>query len=250
MLHSKALRELGQVSLAVVQLEPAPKSVLTRVDLFADLDRAQQIALEQAGRYRRFSAQELILERDSTATDLCMIIQGRARVVNYSLAGREISFADLSAGDYFGELSTIDGQPRCTGVVALEDSLILTLPRRMVLAVLAEYPQVALKVMQRMARNLRSANERIMDLSTLAAQDRVHAELLRQAQGHKTIANTAVIEPIPVHSDIASRVSTTRETVARVLNDLARQGIVERTRKALVIRNFHRLQTMVQEVRG
>jgi CRP/FNR family transcriptional regulator, cyclic AMP receptor protein len=250
MLHSKALREPGQISIAVVQLEPAAKSVLASVDLLADLDRARQIALEQAGRYRRFSAQELILERDSASTDLCVIIQGRARVVNYSLAGREISFADLSAGDYFGELSTIDSQPRCTGVVALEDSLILTLPRRMVLAVLADYPQAALKMMQRLAKNLRSANERIMDLSTLAAHDRVHAELLRQAQCHKTIANTAVIEPIPVHSDIASRVSTTRETVARVLNDLARRGVVERTRNALVIRNFRQLQTMVQDVRG
>jgi CRP-like cAMP-binding protein len=97
---------------------------------------------------------------------------------------------------------------------------------------------------------VRNANERIMDLSTLAAHNRVQAELLRQAQSHKTIRNAAVIEPIPVHSDIASRVSTTRETVARVLNDLARKGIVERTRNALLIRNVHLLQTMVQEVRG
>ena len=75
-------------------------------------------------------------------------------------------------------------------------------------------------------------------------------EIRRQAQSHGTIRNAAVIQPIPVHSDIASRVSTTRETVARVLNDLARKGIVERTRNALLIRNVHLLHSMVQEVRG
>ena len=43
---------------------------------------------------------------------------------------------------------------------------------------------------------------------------------------------------------------TTRETVARVLNDLARKGIVQRTRTALLIRNVQLLHMMVEEVRG
>jgi predicted transcriptional regulator len=59
-----------------------------------------------------------------------------------------------------------------------------------------------------------------------------------------------VIKPIPVHNDIASRVSTTRETVARVLNSLARQGLIERRKDCLVIRDIDRLQGMVEEVRG
>ena len=62
--------------------------------------------------------------------------------------------------------------------------------------------------------------------------------------------NAATISPIPVHGDIASRVSTTRETVARVMNDLARQGIVERTKDALVLPDVDRLREIVEEVRG
>jgi len=59
-----------------------------------------------------------------------------------------------------------------------------------------------------------------------------------------------VIAPIPVHSDIAARVSTTRETVARVLSDLSRDGLVERRADALVVRDVSRLETMVEDVRG
>ena len=110
------------------------------------------------------------------------IVRGRARVVNYSVSGREITFADLAEGDYFGELSVIDGLPRSAGVMAVEDCLILSLPRRLFLAILADYPETALKVMQRLAKMVRNANERIMDLSTLAAHNRVQAELLRQAE--------------------------------------------------------------------
>ena len=53
-----------------------------------------------------------------------------------------------------------------------------------------------------------------------------------------------------MHGDIASRFSTTRETVARVINDLAHQGIVKRTKDALVLSYVDRLQEIVEEVRG
>jgi CRP-like cAMP-binding protein len=60
----------------------------------------------------------------------------------------------------------------------------------------------------------------------------------------------AVISPIPVHSDMASRVSTTRETVARVMSDLSRQGIVKREKSALVVQDVARLAAIVEDVRG
>lgn len=251
MLQSKAFREPIRLPIVPEQAEAIPeRSILANFELFAGIERNTLVAIEQACRYRRFSAQEQIIDKDAASTDVFFVVRGRARVVNYSMSGREITFADLRDGDYFGELSAIDGQPRSAGVMAVEDSLILALPRPVFLTVLAEHPQAAMKVMENFARRLRAANERIMDLSTLAAHNRVQAELLRQARAHKTQRNAAVIEPIPVHSDIASRVSTTRETVARVLNDLARRGIVERTRSALLIRDVHQLRAMVEEVRG
>ena len=89
-----------------------------------------------------------------------------------------------------------------------------------------------------------------MDLSTLAANNRVQADLLRLARNNMVGENRAELKPIPVHGDIASRVSTTRETVARVLSDLSRQGMVERQKDRLVIDDVDCLEDMVEEVRG
>lgn len=90
-----------------------------------------------------------------------------------------------------------------------------------------------------------------MDLSTLGANNRVHAELLRQARlSMNEDEGFAVISPIPVHGDVASRVSTTRETVARVFSNLTRQGVIERQKTSLLIRNLDLLQEMVEDVRG
>jgi len=49
---------------------------------------------------------------------------------------------------------------------------------------------------------------------------------------------------------VASRVSTTRETVARVMNDLARQGMVKREKNKLVVLDVDALESMVEEVKG
>ena len=89
-----------------------------------------------------------------------------------------------------------------------------------------------------------------MDLSTLGANNRVHADLLRLAEAGDKKDNTVMIKPIPVHGDIASRIGTTRETVARVLNDLSRRGIVKRTKDALVVSDLARLNEIVEDVRG
>jgi CRP-like cAMP-binding protein len=245
MLDGKAFGEARKAPAAC-----STPSLLSNIKLFADLSGEELGAIELACRYRRFAAHEQIIDRDSPAADVYFLVRGRVRIVNFSLSGREITFDDLREGDYFGELSALDGLPRSASVIALQDSLIVALPCRLFIELILERPRLAHRVMTRLTQIVRNANDRIMDLSTLAAINRVQAELLRQARSERAGDNTAVIAPIPTHSDIASRVSTTRETVARVLNDLARKGILRRTRDSLQIRDLTALQQMVEDVRG
>jgi CRP-like cAMP-binding protein len=227
---------------------------LDRIELLSSLSPAERANLVRQCKWRRFEQGEQIVDRLSDTQDLCFVIEGRVRIVNHSLNGREISFDDVEAGGFFGELSAIDGAPRSATVIAETNTHVAFLaPRRFEELVLTT-PRIGLAVMRRMADIVRRSTERIMDLSTLGANNRVHAELLRLARPadsrDRTKANTATISPIPVHADIASRVSTTRETVARVLSDLARDGLVERGETALVIRDLRKLRRMVEEVRG
>ncbi len=234
-------------SLDVTETRPAS---LDNVALLSPLAPADRAALARQCKWRRFEEGEQIVDRLGDTHDLCFVIEGRARVVNHSMSGREISFDDVETGGFFGEMSAIDGQPRSATVIALSPTVVAFLsPKRFEDLVLST-PRVGLAVMRRLTGMVRRSTERIMDLSTLGANNRIHAELLRLAKSEAKGANTAVIAPIPVHSDIASRVSTTRETVARVLNDLARDGVVERLDSALQIRDLRALRRMVEDVRG
>jgi len=223
---------------------------LSIIDLLSGLKPADLKKIEESCSFKHYSAQEQIIDRQSDSSDVFFVIKGNIRVVIYSLSGREITLDDLSAGGYFGELAAIDGEPRSASVMALTDCLVASLPREQFLSLLEKHPKIAFKVMKLLTRMVRSATDRIMDLSTLAANNRVHADLLRMARIHMGDGNTAEISPIPMHSDIASRASTTRETVARVLNDLARHGVVERRKEVLVVLDVEQLSDMVEEVRG
>ena len=179
-----------------------------------------------------------------------LLVQGREAAEARVWAGIHYR-SDIDAGELVGEMSALDGRPRSASVVALEEgALIAFLPAKPFQTLVTAHPELAMAMMLRLCDKLRGATDRIMELSTLGANNRVHAELLRLARRASRQGASAVITPIPVHSDIAARVSTTRETVARVLSDLTRDGMLERRSNALVVRDLPRLELLVEDVRG
>ncbi len=231
-------------------MDEAHASTLSGIDLFSGLGEEERRRVEKLCRWRHYPPQQQIIDRETDSREVFFVISGKVRVVNYSFSGRGVIFDELEAGSFFGELAAIDSEPRSASVVSLSDALMASLPQDHFLQLLEEHPDIALKVLRHLSKMTRTATQRIMDLSTLGANNRVHADLLRQAGEQDPGADAVVLDPVPIHSDIASRVSTTRETVARVINDLARQGIVEKDGNALIIPDVQRLRNMVEEVRG
>jgi CRP-like cAMP-binding protein len=223
---------------------------LDNVQLLSALSAGERRAIERRCQWRRFARDEQIIDHETDSTDIYFVASGSVRIVNYSLGGREVTFDDIDAGGYFGELAAIDGQPRSATVVATAPTLTASLQAPAFREVLMTHPPIALALLKRLARVIRQSTGRIMDLSSLGANNRIYAELLREARASGVTGNRAAIRPIPVHADLAARVSTTRETVARVLNDLARKRIVQRDSGALVILDVGRLSGMVEEFRG
>lgn len=223
---------------------------LDNIRLLAALPPPERDQVARACRWKRYRAGEHIIDSQGDSRDVFFIVSGTVRVANYSLSGREVTLDDIPAGGYFGELAALDNHPRSAGVTAVEDTVVAALPPDHFIRLVTGHPKLALAVMRSLAGIVRSSTDRIMDLSTLGANNRVHAEMLRLAKAAGRDGWRAEIKPIPPHADIASRVSTTRETVARVLNDLARAGIVKRERDALQVLDLGRLEALVEDVRG
>ncbi len=150
------------------------------------------------------------------------------RIVNVSLSGREIAYATAGAGEVLGELSAIDGECRSATVAALEPSLLAAIAPETFVDLLTRQPQLALAVLRKLGRIVRQSNERIMDLATLSAYQRVYSEILKLVKPDPVRSGSWLVYPLPTQAQIASLASTTRETVARVLSQLTHAGLCER----------------------
>jgi len=222
---------------------------LQRIGLLQDLSPADLAKVAGRCAWHRYAANQEVIGQESDNTDVFLIADGKVRVTFFAASGREIAFRDLDAGMSFGELSAIDGLARSASVVALVDTTLASLPRRGFRALLREYPDVAERVMLHLASLVRSLSARVVEFSTLAVQNRIQAELVRMARQSGVASNKAVIAPIPKHADVASRVATNREAVARELNRLAREGLIERQHGGLAVLDVDRLADMVEAVR-
>jgi CRP-like cAMP-binding protein len=223
---------------------------LRGIALLAGLSTASLEALARECAWRNFAAGQRIISRDAKDRDVYVVVSGRARVTTYSAAGRQVTFRDLGAGEFFGDIAAIDGEPRSADVVALESALVASMTPAVFRRLLREQPDVAERVLRGLASLVRRLSERVIDLSTLGVQNRIHSDLLRRARQAGVSGNTARIDPAPKHADIASQVSTYREQVTRELSALAKAGVLGKEDGALIVRDVARLERLVEEVRG
>lgn len=223
---------------------------LTVIKVLADLPAEVLERLGQRCRWRRYGAGQQILGHLEGSHDVYFIVEGTVRATAFSLAGKEVQYRDIGSGEVFGEYSAIDDQPRSADVVALEGSLVASLSADAFREVLREHPEVAMATMKLLTRQVRSLTERVFEFSALAANNRLHAELLRLAREHMEDENAAAISKLPTHADIAHRIASHREAVAREMKAMERAGLVERQGTTLLVPDVGRLEQKVREVLG
>jgi len=223
-----------------------PEGSLDAIDLFSTLSDDDRRNLTAKCRWRKCTANEKLLTRENKNRDVFFVLSGSVRVVNHSLTGREIAYATIRSGGFFGELSALDGQQRSANVVVIEDSVIGMMGPEDFQLLVESTPEIAIKVIERLARIIRSCDERIMDLSVLTAHQRVYRRLLDLMSADPVRANSWLIYPLPTQAQIAAHAGTTRETVARVLSQLASSDMVLRKGRTLYIRDPDALKRLTE----
>lgn len=221
---------------------------LNAVDLFRGLPASERAAIAPRLRGMRYPAGHPIVTQLDRRNEVFFILSGTVRASFHGVAGKDVQFRDQHAGEMFGELSAIDGQPRSAEVIALSEVFLAVASAEDFLAIAAEHPAIARRVLTRLAALVRALSERVVEFSTLGVNNRIHGELLRLAREFGVVDNEALIKPAPTHADIASRVSTHREAVTREIAALARCGLLERRRGMLRIKDVVRLETLVNDV--
>ncbi len=227
--------DLGESMVCKCHENPDEPNSVGGFDLFAGVPDDVCEALHSQWSIRAFRPGETVIERDRADTDIYFILSGNVHVLLFTDTGRFLSFACLGAGEYFGELSAIDGDPRSATVVARKPCEIASVPAAPFIDIAMAHPEIALRLLKRLAGVVRMGNERILDMSTLSSKQRVCLELLRLSERIPEGGESWHIHPLPTQETIAGGASVTRETVTRVMADLRREGVVRRDARTLYI---------------
>jgi CRP/FNR family transcriptional regulator, cyclic AMP receptor protein len=223
---------------------------LIGIPFFEGMLPERRAALEARCRWRTCAAGTTIIGYLDATDEVFFLTSGKGRVIIYSDVGRIVAFRDIDVGDIFGELSAIDDRARSASIEAVDPCVVACLSKDLFWSTLEVEPTFMVRVVKHLAKQTRELTARIYEYSTLAVRSRIQAEILRLAQGHVDDSGIAHIRPIPQHGQIASRISTTREAVARELNHLARIGILRRSSDELAVLDLHRLEQMIQGPTG
>jgi CRP/FNR family transcriptional regulator, cyclic AMP receptor protein len=213
------------------------------VELLGQVSIFKELALDTLGDLARRMWQKtaepgaVIVSHEEPGDSLFVIASGKVKVVLYGETGREIILSILRKGDFFGEMSLLDRQPRSANVVALEASHLLTLDREAFETHLAANPTTALGVLAEMCRRLRHADEVIGNLALLDVYARVARVIRDLAQkAGEQVDGGLLIRERPTQQEIAGLIGTSRETVSRALNDFTRRGLLEMQGKQVLVR--------------
>jgi CRP-like cAMP-binding protein len=210
--------------------------------LAIDLERS-----EARANWRRFDPEEVLVDFDEPSTDVYFLLSGEVRVLMRTASGKEVILYEMRPGDLFGELAALDGVPRSANVTALTRGEACVMPASVFKELLFSHQSVAERLFCLMASRIRELNARFMEQTVLDLRHRLYSELLRLSTPRQDRSGERVITPPPFHHIVAARIGCRREQITREFTMLTQEGLIERTRGALILRQPDVLKARVAE---
>jgi CRP/FNR family cyclic AMP-dependent transcriptional regulator len=219
------------------------REFLKSVPLFSRLGEASLDAVLRLTRRRKFRKDEVIFHEKEPGDSLFIILHGRVKVAIFGDDGKEVTLSILSEGDFFGEMSLLDQEPRSATIVAEEDCELLSLQRDDFTHAIEQDPGMSASLIQVLASRLRKANHQISTLALLDVYGRVARVIQELAEEEgKRLKDGRVVVRRPTHMDIAHRIGSSRETVTRMMRDLEENGHIETQGREIFLRpDFQKL---------
>ena len=126
------------------------EELLASVPLFSKVDKPDIERMARSVVPRSYKAGETIVKEGEQAVAFYIIASGRVVVRK-----GETELNTLGPGEYFGDMALIDGYPRATSVVALEDTELLAMTRWDFTAELRTNPTIAVAMLPVLSKRIR-----------------------------------------------------------------------------------------------
>ena len=216
----------------------ATRDLLKQVPFLAALDLSDLEQLAAAVSRRKYLKGDAIMHKEDDGQSLFIVEKGSVRVYLPSLQGADLTLALLGPGDFVGDLSLLDGQPRSASADAMEDTSVLSLERSDFIELVRSSPDAAMAVMTVVAKRLRNTDEMASDLAFLDVAGRLAKKLLEMASTHGVDRDGGTLLDVSITQEqLANMIGVTRESVNRNLGRFRKDGLISSRGRRIILRD-------------
>lgn len=182
---------------------------------------------------RKYQAGQVIYLQGTSADEFFYLLEGRVRSYISSQSGGERVLTIHHTGDLMGEASFFDECPRVSSAVAITACLVVSINRASLDEIFKQHPDLALPMLQYLARTVRLLSHHVDEATFLPAGQRLARYLYAEAEEGT---------PFPcTHEELGFAIGVSRVTISRLLSDLADLGVIKTGYRSITILNREEL---------
>ena len=221
--------------------------VLRRLPLFARLGDEALRAVAGRTVLRTVPEGRILFRRGAPAEGLYVVVEGAVRVYRSTQQGREQTLHVQGPGQPLAEVPLFDGGPYPASARAETESRLLFLPRDAFERLYRSHPEVADATIRELGRRLRRMVGLVEKISLRDVPARVAMTLLEYAERAGPVRDGAELVLPRTQDELAAELATTRESIARALGRMRREGAIEQRGPRVRIRSVAALEKLVEQ---
>ncbi len=197
-----------------------------------------------AARIKRFEENHVLYRRDDEACDLMYVVSGRVRAGAIMQSGEELMFTSMLAGEWFGEISILDGLGRTHGVTTVEKSVLALIDKGTIAKLSERYPEIHQALVALLCAHFRMALMLIDTFLLFTPEERLATRLLKTSE---SLRLTSPAEIKVNQEELSKLVGVSRQSINKILKAWEKSGWISLAYSSIIIHDLAKLGKLVQK---
>ena len=220
--------------------------ILKQNPWFASLPENLAKQLQQKCKIKHLNDKQILHQKNDMADGFYCVLTGLIRASNFTLEGKELVLTWIQPGNWFGEISLIDGQPRTHDAHAEGATTLLMCPKAVFDFLLSEDNQWQIHIMRLLCQRVRATFSLIDETGCLSLKGQLCKRLSLLHKGLEEQQHTMTNELSISQDALAQLIHSSRQTVNKILQSLQTEQVIKLRYGKIVTLNRLALEKLSQ----
>lgn len=188
---------------------------------------------------RSYNTDETLFHKDDKADAFYGVLSGRVRISATTYGGGELFATVLMAGEWFGEISVLDGKGRTHDACALEPTEMLLLPMAKLQNLMVKHPSIYRALVEVVCEKIRVAYSVIDDFLMCTPKQRLAKRLIY-------LSDLSVGDVKASQEELSQLVGISRQSASKFLKEWESQGVIERRYGLIQLQRRDALESLIE----